>query len=274
MAAVANDNFFAENGKYLLAALAMHLAIAGMLTVTMNATARKATPVALAISATLVDHSAQRAKREKEKAQADQLARERAEAEEKIRKQAEAQREEEARREEERQEAKRVADKREQQLAIDKKRKAEQQTAAKKKATDDKKRAADIKSKQAEKKQAEREASEQALREAELKRQLADEDGRMQAKNSGALNQYRAMLQQRIERNWSKPDSARPGIVCVVSVRQTAGGVVLSVTVGKCNGDDAVRHSIEAAVYRSSPLPLPDDMRLFEREFGLTLRPE
>jgi colicin import membrane protein len=59
-----------------------------------------------------------------------------------------------------------------------------------------------------------------------------------------------------------------------VNVTQTPTGTVLSVKVGKCNGDDAVRQSIEAAVLRASPLPPAPDPRVFERNVTLLFRPK
>jgi colicin import membrane protein len=199
------------------------------------------------------------------------LERERLEAEQTEREQAEARQ-----KEEERQEAQRVEEKRQQQLIADKKRKTEELTkaAAVKKANDDKKRAADLKAQQAEKQKAERETREQAQREAELKRQLADEEGIMQAQNSGLLNQYVALIQQHVIKQWSKPASARPGIQCEVKVTQTPGGVVLSVDVGKCNGDPAVKESIKNAVIKASPLPQPPDARLFQRVLLFVFNPK
>jgi colicin import membrane protein len=269
MSAVTADNFFADHAKYLIAALALHVVIGVMLTVTMHATRQTVVPAQLAIKATIVDNSAKRIKREKEQAEAARLERERLEAEQREREQA-AQRQEE-----ERQEMQRAEENRQQQLAADKKRKAEEQNqaAAKRKAADDKKRAADIKAQQAERQKVEREAREQAQREAELKRQLADEEGMMQAQNAGLLNQYMALIQQRVIRNWNKPASARPGIQCEVKVTQTPGGVVLSVQVDKCNGDAAVRQSIENAVHKSSPLPGPPDARLFQRVILFVFNP-
>jgi colicin import membrane protein len=57
-------------------------------------------------------------------------------------------------------------------------------------------------------------------------------------------------------------------------VTQLPGGTVVKVQVGRCNGDDSVRQSIEAAVYKASPLPLPSDPALFERILVVTFRPE
>ncbi|NDA43904.1 MAG: hypothetical protein EBX78_09840 [Gammaproteobacteria bacterium] len=56
-------------------------------------------------------------------------------------------------------------------------------------------------------------------------------------------------------------------------VTQAPGGTVLSAEVRACNGDDSVRQSIEAAVFRASPLPPPPDPSLFERNIDLRFRP-
>jgi colicin import membrane protein len=40
-----------------------------------------------------------------------------------------------------------------------------------------------------------------------------------------------------------------------------------------CNGDETVRQSIEAAVYRASPLPPPPDPALFERNLEIRFKP-
>lgn len=276
----ANEDFFSENWKYLLAAFALHIAIAVALTVTIESKRQTVFPSQLAITAVVVDNSAKRAKKEKEmadQAEAERLAREKAEAEQKQREEeAVKQREQEAakKREQEIQlEAKRQEDLK-QKAAAEQKKKAEAQQAAIKKQADEKKRAADIKAKQAEKEKAARDSREQAERESELKRQLADEEGRVQAENSGLLGQYVALIRQRVMRNWNSPASAKPGIQCEVKVAQAPGGTVLSVQIDKCNGDAAVRQSIEAAVYRSSPLPAPPDQRLFQRVIIFNFKPE
>ena len=129
----------------------------------------------------------------------------------------------------------------------------------------------------AEKEKAEREKAVErarAQREAELGSQIQAEERLAAARASGAMNQYIAQITARIERAWIRPATARTGIDCEVKVTQLAGGAVTAVQVTRCNGDDAVRQSIEAAVYRASPLPLPADPSLFERSLVVTFRPE
>jgi colicin import membrane protein len=77
-----------------------------------------------------------------------------------------------------------------------------------------------------------------------------------------------------VERAWVRPPSARVGLACEVRVTQVPGGTVTGVRIGQCNGDEAVRQSIEAAVHRASPLPQPADPALFERELIFNFAPE
>jgi len=119
-----------------------------------------------------------------------------------------------------------------------------------------------------------RQEAEEAERRRRLDQELAEEEQRNAAMASGELAAYVFAIQQRIERNWIKPASAGLGLECVLSVRQVPGGQVTGVTIERCNGDDAVRRSIEAAVYKASPLPEPDNPMLFERNLRIIFKPE
>lgn len=118
-----------------------------------------------------------------------------------------------------------------------------------------------------------RQEAEAAERRRRLEAELAAEQERLDAMNAGALARYQFALRQKIERNWVQPASARPGTSCVVSVRQLPGGEVVSATVESCTGDEAVRRSVEAAVYKASPLPQPEDPSLFERNLRFVFEP-
>jgi colicin import membrane protein len=116
--------------------------------------------------------------------------------------------------------------------------------------------------------------SARAQREAELNAQIQAEERVAAARASGAMAQYIGQITGRIERAWIRPSSARAGLECEVRVTQVPGGAVTAVQVTRCNGDEAVKQSIEAAVYRASPLPLPSDPALFERNLVVTFRPQ
>lgn len=105
----------------------------------------------------------------------------------------------------------------------------------------------------------------------ELQAEIDAEENRQAAVDSGALAVYMTLIRQKIERNWNAPASANAELKCSVRVRQVPGGDITGVRILSCNGDDAVQRSVEAAIYRSSPLPKPSDPSLFDRNILLHL---
>jgi colicin import membrane protein len=136
---------------------------------------------------------------------------------------------------------------------------------AKRRAEEDAKRKADEKRREEERLAAERES--------DLQRQLAEEERLNAARSSGAMATWIQQIQAKIQRAWIRPASARPGIECVLYVTQIPGGEIVNVRLGACNGDQAVRESIETAAFRASPLPPPPDPALFERNLIINFRP-
>lgn len=116
-------------------------------------------------------------------------------------------------------------------------------------------------------------ARQRAEMEDELQRALAFEDERRQAEEAGLLDEYIRLIENRIQQNWISPVSSHVGLECVVNVTQIPSGDVVDVSVGRCNGDEAVVRSIEAAVLRSSPLPRPPISSLFERNLEVVFNP-
>ncbi|MEO8225275.1 MAG: cell envelope integrity protein TolA [Gammaproteobacteria bacterium] len=151
---------------------------------------------------------------------------------------------------------------------------AEQQRQAKVAAEKDKAAEAERVKAAREKADAERRKAADAAAARDIERQLKEEERLLAAADSGALANYVALIQQKVERNWVRPPGARAGIECVLAVTQIPGGQVTGVTTASCNADDAVRRSIEAAVLRASPLPMPDDAALFERNLRFTFKPD
>ncbi len=115
--------------------------------------------------------------------------------------------------------------------------------------------------------------AEQARRTAELAAALEAEESLAAARQSDAMGRYLALIQQSVERKWQQPPSAVAGIECEVIVQQLPSGDVVDVRVQRCNADEVVRRSVENAVYAASPLPTPDDTRLFDRYLRFTFRP-
>ena len=118
---------------------------------------------------------------------------------------------------------------------------------------------------------AERAAAARAARVAELQQSL-QEDAQATAA-SGALASWQSEITSRIQNAWIKPPTAQPGIVCVLNVSLIPGGTVTAVSIGQCNGDDAVRQSIQTAVYNASPLPPPPNGVPFPSQLQITFQP-
>jgi colicin import membrane protein len=160
---------------------------------------------------------------------------------------------------------------------------AEKQAAAKAAAEKAAAEKAAAEKKAAEKKRAEeaaaaRKAAEEKARRAqeeELRRSLEAEERVNAARNSAEANRWHASIVAKIERAWSKPPSAVPGVTCIVMVSQVPGGEVTSVRVESCNPNEpALRQSVENAVLAASPLPTPPAGVPFERNLELTFAPD
>ncbi len=115
-----------------------------------------------------------------------------------------------------------------------------------------------------------RKEAEDAIRQQELQ----NEAERVAAVGANALAAYIFAIQQKVERNWVRPANAEVGLECIVNVRQLPGGEVVDVSIGRCNGDQTVKRSIESAVYKASPLPMPRGPSVFERSLTLIFKPK
>ncbi len=181
---------------------------------------------------------------------------ERKAAEEAKRKEEERKSAEEAKRKEEQRKSAEAKRKEEERKAIEAKRKEEQRLAEQ----EEQRRISEMRAKMA--------AEEQARQAAEAATKQREYDRRMQR----ALAVYLADLTNRITGNWLRPPGFEKSIRCQVVVRQSTNGSVLSVNADECSrlGGDAFARSVEAAVRKSSPLPLPDETDLFDPEIAIT----
>ena len=82
------------------------------------------------------------------------------------------------------------------------------------------------------------------------------------------------MIESKIKRTWNRPLSRAAGPRLCRQSRATADRRRHERDGGSCNGDEAVRRSIEHAVMDASPLPKPPHPSLFERNLNVNFRPE
>jgi len=244
---------------------------------------RKPQPVGLTIEAVIVDTSAIREKREQAQ---------RAAAEAEQRRQAQERRAREL--EQQRQREKDAAIKREQELEARRKKEAQDKLAAlrlerERKLEEERLRQqrelekirqqaqAAEKQRQLEaerlkqieaRKQAQAAEQRRKLEEAERQKVEAAAQRAAQAGRLASLeDEYEMAIRSLVTQNWLRPPTARPGLRCTLKIVQIPGGEVISAAIaGQCNGDEATRRSIVAAVERAGALPYRGFEDVFKRE--------
>jgi colicin import membrane protein len=248
--------------------IALHAVLAALLIFGLSLPKRDEQPVILPIDAVVVDDAVLQAagrKREDEQ-RAEVEARERAAAE------AEQERLEQERLEQE-QEKQRAEEQAKTEAEQKAKAAAEAKAKAEAKAEADAKRKADEKA-ATEKKRAAQEKRDRDSREADLRAKLAEEETRTSAGFQSLKASYVRAIQVHVEQRWYEPPGVAAGLSCTIYVTQIPGGEVTGMRFGTCNGNAAVRQSIETAVRNASPLPAPPEPALFEREVELVFTPK
>jgi colicin import membrane protein len=157
----------------------------------------------------------------------------------------------------------------------DKQRKVEAER--KQKAEQEKKRKAEAQRKQKAEQEKQRKAEAAARqREAEqaLQAQLAEEESLARA--TSALSEYIPYIQEKVQNSWRRPAGSPRGLRCVIRVKLIPGGEVVGAKVVKSSGDALFDRSVESAVLKASPLPLPADPALFKhfREINFNFSPD
>ncbi|KPK40160.1 MAG: hypothetical protein AMJ69_03460 [Gammaproteobacteria bacterium SG8_47] len=144
--------------------------------------------------------------------------------------------------------------------ALEQKRRAEQERLAaleaKRKAEEEERRKAEEARQRQEEARKRREAEEalKAQMAAEEQQRLADA---RRAQAMSTIDKYRVLIEAKVRQNWLVPPSAQQGMVCVLSVRLIPSGDVVSVQILESSGDAVFDRSVENAVRKASPLPLP-----------------
>jgi colicin import membrane protein len=106
-----------------------------------------------------------------------------------------------------------------------------------------------------------------------LAAQQADAARKASAARASALGEYIARIQSKVRGNWILPQELQGNPEAIILVIQLPTGEVLSTKVLKSSGNPAYDTAVERAILKSSPLPLPSDRALFDRELKLTFRP-
>ena len=192
-------------------------------------------------------------------------------AEEQKRKVAEKARLAELKKKQEAEKARLAEQEQQRKIEVEKQRKAETE----RKAAEERKKA------EAERKRLEEEARKRQETEDKLKQAMAAEAERLaqeqqryhQQQLLSVRQQYVADIKNKVERSWLRPTGSR-GTHCQVLIHQIPGGEVIDVRLTDCDGDVAFQRSVEAAVRKASPLPMPADPEVFDREIEFIFEPQ
>ena len=287
----------------LAASTLAHVAIAMSFVLSMTLSLQNNTPrriPASIINATAVDSSQIRQLQEKkqaaleaERAAAQKREQEKREAAEAKRKAAEEKRQAELKK---KQVAERKAAEEAKRVAALKKKEAEEaakKLAAEKKAVEEaaKKQAAETKRLQeqrarekaakekAQREEAQRKAA-QAQLQAELQAAIEAEEAAFAAEEQAVADQseiasWMNKIGAKLRSVFSYPPNLPPGLSCIIYVRMVPGGEVVQVRIARSSGNAVFDRQAELAVRKASPLPVPQEMRVFEqmREINFTFKP-
>jgi len=94
----------------------------------------------------------------------------------------------------------------------------------------------------------------------QLTKELNDAKSRIM---QGRINKHSAIILQAIGSQWIKPDGVKDGDFSPVLIEVAPGGVVMNVQLLRGSGNLALDRSAKAAVLKASPLPMPEDLALF-----------
>lgn len=86
------------------------------------------------------------------------------------------------------------------------------------------------------------------------------------------IQKYTVLMLQAMQANWHYPTGIDPNLYCVLHIALSPVGEVQSVQLAKSSGNAMLDQSAIAAVYRSSPLPMPTDPILYQKMQSINLK--
>lgn len=98
-----------------------------------------------------------------------------------------------------------------------------------------------------------------------LKKQQERERAEKDVVAKKAVGEFTALIKAKVESVWIKPTNFAPGSACTVSVKLIPTGDVVDSKLSNCSGGDIFSRSVETAVQKASPLPVPKDPVAFDR---------
>lgn len=116
-------------------------------------------------------------------------------------------------------------------------------------------------------------AQQNKLREDQLLAAMDEEQAFLDSEEDAQLiGSYSSYINDRVSNNWSRPSSARRGMIVELAIQLVPTGRVVSVTIVKSSGNEAFDRSAERAVRKVDRFEkiaelAKQDLALFDREF-------
>lgn len=105
--------------------------------------------------------------------------------------------------------------------------------------------------------------------------QQAALDAANAARVAGEVDKYKALIINAISQQWILPQNADSSMSSQFRIRLAPNGSVLEVSLTRSSGDPILDRSAQSAIFKASPLPVPNDPTTFNvfRDISLTVRP-
>ena len=118
-------------------------------------------------------------------------------------------------------------------------------------------------------------AKAEALQKQQAASQQAILDAANAARVAGEVDKYKALIITAISQQWILPQNADRSMSSQFRIRLAPNGSVLEVSLTRSSGDAILDRSAQSAIYKASPLPVPNDPTTFNlfRDISLTVRP-
>lgn len=263
--------------SHLVLAVVLHVLVLGLLLIGFHCS-RKVTPPPI-IQAQIVGQPAKPLppKPDTSKQEEEQRRRQQEAEQRKLEEQKKAQ-QEEARRKQEQLEAQRKQEQLQAQRKAEEQAKLQAQQEARQKAAEEAHRK-DEAARKAKEEQARRDAEkrkqEQKQAEEQLRQQMAAEQNQREAAARASATQlWVQQITDKVTRNWLRPPGTSTDFQCKVQVQLLPGGQVVGVKMLESCGSAILDDSVQRAIYKSDPLPTPDDPAVFQRDLTFTFVPK
>ena len=113
---------------------------------------------------------------------------------------------------------------------------------------------------------------EKELLEIEKYEELVKQQAIRSAHLSNAEAKYILNIKSRIENNWLIPHDIKYDKICTAIVNQLPSGKITSVKIHGCSGETLYVDSLINAVWKSSPLPMAQDVEVFQENLILQFK--